>query len=115
MFILFFCLQAAMASRRNVPPLRSNTLQNSLLSSRRWSTSAIAPSINLFKHYIDGTNQNDSLLRDHRKLLCMTAEGRSRGQLQSTLNTLTSKSSANEKILVSDKTAAAKTTAIIIF
>ncbi|KAK7473624.1 hypothetical protein BaRGS_00035102 [Batillaria attramentaria] len=79
---------------------RSNTLQSSLMRSRRWSTPGhTKPALDLYTHYINGVNENAAMLREHRKWLVKTADGRSRGERRAAYNAVLSTATTAATIL----------------
>ncbi|XP_076471684.1 uncharacterized protein LOC143301349 [Babylonia areolata] len=81
--------------QRCSPSTRISDAQARLLLCRRWSTPSfrcppsspspppgppLPPPLDLYSHYVDGVNENEAVMREHRKsLFKMAEEGRSRG------------------------------------
>ena len=83
----------------HLPPVKKD-LQSRLLMSRRWSSPVMAPPLDLFSHYLNGVNVNDAILREHRKLLCKTADGRSRAKHRAAYEDELSAATSTAMILV---------------
>nr|KAG5689565.1 hypothetical protein BaRGS_022068 [Batillaria attramentaria] len=71
------------------------------MRSRRWSTPGhTKPALDLYTHYINGVNENAAMLREHRKWLVKTADGRSRGERRAAYNAVLSTATTAATILV---------------
>ncbi|KAL8614212.1 hypothetical protein ACOMHN_026429 [Nucella lapillus] len=66
------------------PPAPRQVAQSRLLLCRRWSTPGPSgpPSSQFYTHYVNGVNNNEAEMREHRKQLYQMGDGKSRTRLR---------------------------------
>ncbi|PVD33943.1 hypothetical protein C0Q70_05205 [Pomacea canaliculata] len=78
---------------------RDNSLHVRIMESRRWSSPQLATPWNLYSHYVDGVNENEHVLRMHRKRMVKTADSKSRAQRRGTYKATARRTSSAQQIL----------------